>query len=210
MVECGGLWRPDRFAPSRYEGELFCDTNYRMSELEAAVDVIQLGKMRETTGRFRSVKRNILDRLGHFREIQPQILNDPDGEVGYMLRFYPESTDLGERIVAALQAEGVPSNTRGSKGRPDWHIYHSMFAVVEQRGATSDGCPFTCPIYTDRGGVPRYAKGDCPVADDLFDRMISIPLNQWYTETDCGRIVEGINKVLKAYCTEDASAAVWR
>ncbi|HUS59673.1 MAG TPA: aminotransferase class V-fold PLP-dependent enzyme, partial [Planctomycetota bacterium] len=24
VAECGGLWRPDRFAPPRYDGELFC------------------------------------------------------------------------------------------------------------------------------------------------------------------------------------------
>ena len=210
LIECGGLWRPDRFAPPRYEGELFCGTNYRMSELEAAVDVIQLGKMKETTDRFRGVKRRILDRLRRFREVQPQILNDADGEVGYTLRFFPESIELGERIVDALQAEGVRSGIRGSNGRPDWHIYHSMFAIVEQSGATSEGCPFLCPIYHDRGGVPRYAKGDCPVADDLYDRMISISLNQWYTEADCGRIAEGINKVLSAYCTEDEAGAAWK
>ena len=28
LAECGGLWRPSRFAPPRYEGELFCGTNY--------------------------------------------------------------------------------------------------------------------------------------------------------------------------------------
>ncbi|HMN30578.1 MAG TPA: DegT/DnrJ/EryC1/StrS family aminotransferase, partial [Caldilineaceae bacterium] len=37
FAESGGLWRKDRFAPPRYEGELFNGTNYRMSELEAAV-----------------------------------------------------------------------------------------------------------------------------------------------------------------------------
>ena len=66
-----------------------------------------------------------------------------------------EPTDL-ERAraeVAALEAEGVPSRIRGHNGRPDWHIYHSMFAIVEMTGATSEGCPFTCPIYSDRGGV---------------------------------------------------------
>jgi hypothetical protein len=47
------------------------------------------------------------------------------------------------------------------------------------------------------------------VADDLFDRMITVGLNQWYTEDDCRNIAEGIDKVLSAYCTETPDAAAW-
>ena len=46
LAECGGLWRPVRFAPPRYKGELFCGSNYRMSELEAAVDVVNCKRCR--------------------------------------------------------------------------------------------------------------------------------------------------------------------
>jgi 8-amino-3,8-dideoxy-alpha-D-manno-octulosonate transaminase len=35
--DTGACWRPDRFAEERYEGELFCGVNYRMSELTGAV-----------------------------------------------------------------------------------------------------------------------------------------------------------------------------
>lgn len=209
LAECGGLWRPTRFAPPRYDGELFCGTNYRMSELEAAVDVVQLRRMPETVARFRAAKRRILEGLGSYREVRPQRLNDADGEVGYTLRFYPETVDLGVRLVEALRAEGIGCSMRGREAPPDWHIYHSMFAIVQQSGATAEGCPFTCPIYRDRGGQARYARGDCPVADDLFDRMVSIGLNQWYSERDCRHVAAGIDKVLSAYCTPDAGAAPW-
>ena len=209
VVECGGLWRPDRFAPPRYEGELFCGTNYRLSELEAAVDVVQLGKMKATAKRFRAVKRRILKRLKPYREIVPQVLNDPDGEVGYLLRFYPETTSLSRKIAAALEAEGVPADTRGGSSTPDWHVYSYMYPVLHLKGSTAVNCPFECPVYRASGGQARYARGDCPVADDLFDRMVSVKLNQWYSATDCANFAAGINKVLAAYCTEDAQAAGW-
>lgn len=209
IAECGGLWRPDRFAPPRYEGELFSGTNYRMSELEASVDVVQLAKMPETVGRFRAVKQRVLAQLGSFREITPQKLNDPDGEVGYTLRFFPETMELGAKIVEALNAEGVGCGMRGTDAPPDWHVYHGMFPVTTRTSATGEGCPFACPLYTAAGGAVSYAKGDCPVADDLFDRVISVGLNQWFTEGDCANVAAGINKVLGAYCTEDAAAAKW-
>lgn len=209
LAECGGLWRPERFAPPRYDGELFSGTNYRMSELEAAVDVVQLRRMPETVARFRKVYRSIASRLGTYREIVPRKLNDPDGEIGYVLRFYPETIELGQRIVEALNAEGIGAGIRGRNAAPDWHIYHEMFPVTLKAGATEDGCPFTCPWYTEGGGEVAYSRGDCPVADDLFDRHVNIGLNQWYTEEDCESIADGINKVLSAYCTEDPTATPW-
>ena len=61
----------------------------------------------------------------------------------------------------------------------------------------------------DRGGNISYARGDCPVADDLYDRVVSIALNQWYTARDCRNIAKGINKVLSAFCTPDPNATAW-
>ena len=209
VAECGGLWRPDRFAPPRYEGELFSATNYRMSELEAAVNVVQLGKMPDTVKRYNSVKMRILEQLRTHREITPQTLNDAVGEVGYRLRFYPESLALGRQLVEALNAEGISCGMRGEGAGPDWHVYHHMFPITLKSGATVDDCPFTCPLYLERGGQVTYTKGDCPVADDLFDRNISIGLDQWCTEEDCQNIACGVNKVLSAYCTEDPDGAGW-
>ena len=209
IVECGGLWRQWRFGPERYKGELYCGTNYRMSELEAAVDVVQLRRADATVKRFRTVKHRVLRRLKTYKEIVPQKLNSPDGEVGYLLRFFPETLELGQRIVTALQAEGVGAGMRGKSTEPDWHIYRYMFPVTLQGAPTDVKCPFECPVYTQRGGKAGYKSGDCPVADDLFDRVISIGLNQWCTAKDCRSIADGINKVLDAYCTEDPKATAW-
>ena len=209
QAECGGLWRPNRFAPPRYAGELYCGTNYRMSELEAAIDVVQLKRMPATVKRFNTVKTRLLRQLKTFREITPQTLNDPAGEVGYTLRFYPETIPLGRKIVEALNAEGVGCGIRGENGPPDWHIYSYMFPVTLQGSSTDAGCPFQCPLYLENGGRVDYQRGDCPVADDLYDRMISVGLNQWYTAADCRNIAKAINKVLSAYCTEDPKARKW-
>ena len=209
QAECGGLWRPVRFAAPRYDGELFNGTNYRMSELEAAVDVVQLGKMPATVGRFHKVKMSVLGRLQTFREIVPQKLNDPDGEVGYLLRFFPQNAALGRGIVAALEAEGVKASIRPENAPADWHLSAYMYPITGKRGPTKENCPFNCPIYLEQGGHAEYKKGDCPVAEDLFERVVSAPLNQWCTEEDCALIAGAINKVLSAHCTPDAHAARW-
>lgn len=198
LAEGGGLTRPDRFGPPRYAGELFCGTNYRMSELEAAVDVVQLQKMPALVERYNAIKRNILGRLKTYREIVPQKSNDPEGEAGYTIRFFPQTIDLGRKVAAALNAEGIgvgrfiwPSecSIRGPEAPPDWHVYSHMLPLTLQSEA--------------------YRRGDCPVADDLFDRNIMVWLDPCYVDEDCRDIAAGINKVLSAYCTEDHAAKKW-
>ncbi|MBT6146455.1 MAG: hypothetical protein HOH74_13550, partial [Gemmatimonadetes bacterium] len=210
LGEGGGLWRPNRFAPPRYEGELFVGTNYRMSELEAAVDVVQLGRMPTVVGRFRQVKRLICEHLKTYQQITPQVLNDADGEVGYNLRFFPETIELGERIVADLKAQGIGAGMRGHHGGPDWHIYHDMYPITTHTGATANSCAYNCEAYRQQAGERSYERGDCPAADDLYDRVITIGLNQWYTETDCQNVGQAIDRALALHCTQSSDGAPWR
>ncbi|MBN2582505.1 MAG: DegT/DnrJ/EryC1/StrS family aminotransferase [Planctomycetes bacterium] len=210
LAECGGLWRKDRFAPPRYEGELFVGTNYRMSELEATVDVVQLGKLNDVVRRYREARNQVVGALKTYREIAPQKVNDAEGQVGYMLRFYPETIALGEKIVAALKAEGVSCAMRGDKAGPDWHQYSDMFPVVLKSPMAAGASPLTDPRYVERGGGVDYRRGDCPVADDLYNRAVMVHLDQWYSAEDCACVAAAMNKVLSAYCTEDPKAAQWR
>ncbi len=195
LAECGGLWRPDRFAPPRYEGELFVGTNYRMSELEAAVDVVQLAKLDDVVRRYRAARTAILEKVGAYREIVPQKLNDPEGEVGYLLRFFPETVQLGERIVEALKAEGVSCRIRGSEAGPDWHQYSYMYPLIS--------------AVAGEGERPTLERGACPVADDLYDRCVAVSVDQWYSPEDCANIANAMNKVFSAYCEQDNSARAW-
>jgi dTDP-4-amino-4,6-dideoxygalactose transaminase len=77
LAECGGLWRPDRFAAPRYAGELFNGTNYRMSELEACLDVIQLQKLSAVVRRFHRAKMSILGRLKRLGNARTWLARQP-------------------------------------------------------------------------------------------------------------------------------------
>ena len=180
LAESGGLWRPDRFAPPRYEGELFAGTNYRMSELEAAADVVQLGKLDAIVGRYRQAYQRILGQLQRVREVRPQRLNDRAGVLGYLLRFFPRTEELRAKLLTALRAEGVPASSPGPDAGPDWHFCGDMFPLR--------------PYLTAASGPQR-----CAVAADLYHREIRIAIDQWWTSEDCDAVAKGINKALTAY-----------
>ena len=190
LAECGGFWRPNRFAPPRYEGELFVGTNYRMSELEAAVDLVQLRKLPGIVKRTRDVFHRVAAGLQPRRGIVPQKLNDPEGIVGYTLRFFPETCELAARILADLRAARIPAGHRGRSAGPDWHLYRHMFPV-----AACEGSPI--------------APGRCPVAEDLFDRCVNIHIDPWWSPEDADAAAGVIDRVLGKHCEADADAPGW-
>lgn len=181
LGEGGGLWRPDRFAPARWPGELFPGTNYRLSDLEATLDLVQLGKLDGVVGRYRAVSRRIKQQLGEYPGVVWQRSNDPDGDIGYLLRCFPATHELAARLVPALRAEGLGVGYRGAGAGPDWHVYHHMYPLF---GEHADRCR------------PEL----CPVAVDLYDRALSLSLDQWWNEADCDAVAAGINKVMAALC----------
>lgn len=208
IIEGGGLWRPVRFAAPRYKGELFPGTNYRLSELESAVNVVQLGKLDAICTRHRNVSRRILGQLKRFREIHPQTINDRNGYIGYQLRFFPATCALSGKIAEALRAEGIGANTRGPGHAPDWHMNNDMFPIVLRTGHIPGGSVFEDPRWLKRGGKVNYRHA-CPVAEDLYAREVTVGFDQWWSRTDCDRVAAGINKVLSAFCTEDPRGKAW-
>lgn len=182
FAEAGGLWRPNRFAPERYEGELFAGTNYRLSELESSINIVQLGKLAELVERYRTNSRSIRKMVAPCREIQWQRTNDPEGDIGYQMRFYPATCELGKKIAAALTAEGVGARCRGSNAGPDWHLSSEMFPLA-------------------RAYPHQFERSRCPVGADLYDRSVVMACNQWWSPSDCKAVAGALNKVFAAYCT---------
>lgn len=189
LAECGGLWRENRFAVPRYEGELFVGTNYRMSELEAAIDRVQLDRLEGIVSRTRTSFHRVASQLLRCREIQPQKLNDAQGLVGYQLRFFPQSYELAGELSKAIRAEGVGCGYRGKDMKPDWHR--------------------SCDMYPLADHLKAHSNVDCPVGSDLYARELSIGIAQSWTAEDCDGVAAAINKVLRAMCTVDENAAAW-
>jgi len=208
-AEGGGLWRPDRFAAPRYEGELFPGHNFRLSEFEATINLVQLRKVDDYCRRFRAVSTRILKQLDTFAEITPQKINDADGFIGYMLRFFPETDTLGKQIATALQAEGIGAGCKGANHSPDWHLARDMYPINLRCGHLAGKGAFDDARNAASAEIGGYKTGQCPVAEDLYGREVAVGFDQWRSEDDCDRIAAGINKVLAAYCTPDPNGKRW-
>jgi len=195
--DTAACWRPDRYAKERRPGELFCGQNYRLSELEGSCVLVQLKKTLAQAKRFNTNMRRVLGGVREYRNVVPRRSNDIAGDVGYSLIFLAADRVLAAKLAEALRAEGVSAGARGDKQSRDWHIYAYWEHILEQKTATKEGCPFTCPYY--KGKLPAYSFDMCPNTLSYVDRAIFIGIDQWWTAQDCKAVAGAINKVFSVY-----------
>jgi 8-amino-3,8-dideoxy-alpha-D-manno-octulosonate transaminase len=191
--DTAACWRPDRFAGQRYEGELFCGVNYRMSELTGAVMLAQLGKLDELVGGMRRNQQRIAEKIRDLPGIRLRPLNDPDGDVAVCLIFYLDDASKVQPFVEALQAEGVPAAGVFNSGIPDWHIYAHWKHVIEKKTPTPEGCPWSCPYH--KGEPVEYSVDMNPQTLDYLSRVIHLDIPPQMSLEDCDMIAHGIRKV---------------
>jgi 8-amino-3,8-dideoxy-alpha-D-manno-octulosonate transaminase len=191
--DTAACWRPDRFAGQRYEGELFCGVNYRMSELTGAVMLAQLGKLDALVGGMRRNQRRIAEKIRDLPGIRLRPLNDPDGDVAVCLIFYLDDASKVQPFVEALQAEGVPAAGVFNSGIPDWHIYAHWKHIIEKKTPTPEGCPWSCPYH--KGESVEYSVDMNPQTLDYLSRVIHLDIPPQMSLEDCDMIAHGIRKV---------------
>ena len=194
--DTAACWRPDRFAEQRYEGELFCGSNFRMSELTGAVMLAQLGKLDKMLEGMRRNQGRIIDGIKDIKGIRVRPRHDDEGDTGICLMFFLEDAGKVEGFANALQAEGVACSGVFDSGIPDWHIYAHWTHVIEKKTATGEGCPWTCPFH--KGDPVEYSKDMNPNTLDYLGRVIHLDIPPRMTDEDCGMIVKAIAKVAEA------------
>ncbi len=195
--DTAACWRPDRFGSERYEGELFCGVNFRMSELAGGVMLAQLRRLDGLVADMRTNKKRIKDQIKGLPGITFRRLNDEAGDTAICLMFNINDRSKVSSFVEALQAEGVAAAGVFNKGIPDWHIYSHWKHVIEQKTPTPDGCPYTCPHY--KGDAPKhYSPNMCPKTNELLEGMVHLDIPAQMTQQDCDMIAAGITKVAKA------------
>jgi 8-amino-3,8-dideoxy-alpha-D-manno-octulosonate transaminase len=171
---------------------LMIGLNFRMSEITAAVGLVQLGRMDGIIERMRAHKRAILDGLTGVPGLTPRPLPDADGDTGATLMFSLPSAEQTRAFSAALNAEGIRNTVAWDSGQ---HVYCHFDQIIERRLFAERHCAWECPHYRGRA---RLEKGMFPRSDDLLKRAIHIDLHPLMTERDEADIVRAIRKVSHA------------
>ena len=180
-------WHRDEFGPRRYT---LLGLNYRMSELQGAVALAQVRKLRDVIARRRR-NGDLLSALLHDAPgIRPQRLL-PDCKHTYWHYELIVDQDAGytaDDFARALSAEGVPAGAHYI-GKP---IFLCHEALAAKRIFGDSQYPFDHP--NARPGI-EYRPGDCPVCEDVLERLLIVSMSEFYTEDDVRDMAAAIVKV---------------
>ncbi|MCC8167505.1 MAG: DegT/DnrJ/EryC1/StrS family aminotransferase [Planctomycetes bacterium] len=191
--DTAACWRPDRFAEQRYDGELFCGVNYRMSELTGAVMLAQVDRMDALVSQMRHNQRRIIEQIAATPGITIRPSNDSKGDTGICLIFSLDDAKKVEPFVRALKAEGVDASGVFNAGIPDWHIYSHWKHVIAKMTPSGEGCPWTCPFH--KGKPVEYSADMNPKTLEYLSRVVHLDIPAQMTREDCDMVAKAINKV---------------
>jgi dTDP-4-amino-4,6-dideoxygalactose transaminase len=138
--------------------------NFRLGELEAAIGIRQLRKLRKIIQDKQTIANALTKELSNLRGLTlPKIeLNLENVYYVYPIVIDPKLLGTSRsRIVSALRAEGVPAL---SEGYQNLHL----LPVFQQKTAFGNrGYPWN----QVQGVIYDYPKGICPVAESFHDEL---------------------------------------
>lgn len=164
--------------------------NFRMTEIEAAIGIEQLKKLKVLTDARTDQAARLDAGLADLRGLRTSVTRPDCSHVYYAYPLVYDDTATGvprEQVVQALRAEGVPV----SGGYLNLHL----LPMYQRRIAHGrHGFPWSAPFYQ---GSVSYAKGICPVAEGLQDRrFIAMSMCLFdYTPRDIDLIIGAFRKV---------------
>lgn len=146
--------------------------NYRISDINCALGIVQLGRLEEIIATRRRVYGWYRDRLaGDSRLRMQEVL--PGVEVSWFVLVIRLSEEYGpgerDRIVSGLTDRGIGCS--------------SYFAPIHLQ-----------PLYVERYG---YREGAFPVCEALATRTIALPFHHELTEHDVDRVCRDLDELMK-------------
>lgn len=170
----------------------------RLDEMRGAILRVQLKKLPRIIAHMRESKYRIRRALEAFPQIRLRRIIDQGGDTGPFLIVTLKSAVEAKRISQSLRAEGIATSPQGVNNvvMTDWglHIYSNVVSLVNKTSIDGRGFPWS--LAENRDSKTQYAKGTCPVADDLFERSILLAIPSCLTRADEDDIIHAFRKVL--------------
>jgi len=154
--------------------------NYRMSEIEAVVGLVQLAKLERVLEAQRRNMAALKERLAGL-DLTYRRLHDAEGDTADTLIFLLDSEEQAARAVARLAERGV-----GTKNLPDaldWHFAATWRHMADWMPALKAEGSVPCACHANAGG--------CPCGDRLR-RAIALPVNVLMDDEELDRVADAV------------------
>jgi UDP-4-amino-4,6-dideoxy-N-acetyl-beta-L-altrosamine transaminase len=151
--------------------------NYRITDIQCALGTSQLERLGAWVERRREIARMYREALGGMPEVQlPPVLDDRESAWHlFVIQLRLEQLRAGrEQVFRALRAENIGVNVHYIP--VPWHPYYQALG---------------------------YRKGEWPIAESAYERLITLPLWAGMTDADTADVIAAVRKVIGVYRRAD-------
>jgi 8-amino-3,8-dideoxy-alpha-D-manno-octulosonate transaminase len=165
-------------------------TNYRISELNAAVGLAQLRKLDLMINRQRKHKSAIRNALSDIPRLTFREIPDATGDSATFLTFFLPDEDAARKAVSDLAGAGVDGCFHYYDN--NWHYIRKWEHLKKLRSPA----PMPIHLFSDR---PDYDSLRLPQSDALISRAIAMLIKLNWTEEVLAKRIEAMQQVLRRY-----------
>ena len=163
-------------------------TNFRISELNAAVGLAQLRKLDVILEKQRTYKNRIKQALAKFSEVTFRKIPDKKGDSATFLSFFLEDEMRTRQIAEKLSKAGVDSCFYWYGN--NWHYLRNW----EQFKNLKSAAKLPLALIENR---PDYETINLPKSDRIMSRTISMQIKIGWTEDELRQRIMKINEVMR-------------
>jgi dTDP-4-amino-4,6-dideoxygalactose transaminase len=180
-----GQYRAEHAKRTPAKEPMFVGSNFRMSELTAAVACAQLPRVPGMVRKVRALRDALLREMGHLPGITWRHIPDPAGDIGFESYLFMPTAAQARAVRERAAARGVTLT-------PHTGTYaQTAREYVKNRSTHAAGRgPF---MHFKAWPAPGYRPEDFPRTHDLAERLIAIPIGVLFKKTD----VVAIGRVLR-------------
>ena len=174
--------------------EIIPGLNFRLSELQAAVMLVQL---RRLEGLLTDMRRNktmlkgAIAGVAKQKDIAFRTINDPAGDAAIALVMIAPTPECADQMARALNAEGAPVGVIYHPDRADYHIYPHWAPIVNRRSWSAAGSP-----WSQHDAPLSYSVDECPRTLDLLRRSVHLDISPDLTSENLEELAEAFYKVI--------------
>jgi 8-amino-3,8-dideoxy-alpha-D-manno-octulosonate transaminase len=173
--------------------------NLRLSELQAAVLLVQLERLDGILADLRARKAALEERVAARlvgSEVALRTVHDPAGEAGLALVLFLPDAARAQRAVSMLADENVPATRLYRDGGGDYvdlHAYPAWGPILAKRGWAARGEP-----WHGHGREVEYSEDACPRTVDLLRRAVHVDVSAELTPRQADQMGTAIADAVEA------------
>ena len=174
------------------EGKACLGFNFRMSELQGALGLVQLGKLDMAIEKMKASKKKILEGVGKVDGLSLRKLPDPEGDTATQTVFLLPTAEAARKFQKASKEAGVPC---GNLADNTWHYARHWATLREGTSYSRLRCPFDCPYVEE---MPSYRPVEWPKTHDILSRTAVYGMDILMDDGKIEKIVKAVQAGVKA------------